>query len=324
MQIPAELREATDRALEGVSRKALNERASRMSDLYRSGGASAVAIRDELDALAYAISRLPATYAAVRNALERLRDRSPEFNPGSVLDLGAGPGTASWAATGAWPSIESITQIDSNSKLLGLGASLSASASSNALRNANRIGADITREFGDDMRVDLAILSYTLAELGPAQIALVLASAWRRCSGAVVIVEPGTPQGYEHILRARDLLRTSGARILAPCPHETKCPLAVPDWCHFVQRVARSRDHMLLKSAELAYEDEKFSYLIAVREPLFQPASQPRILARPEVGMKTINVKLCKLDGSAQLMTVTKRDAHAFKRAKKKIWGDEL
>ena len=37
-----------------------------------------------------------------------------------------------------------------------------------------------------------------------------------------------------------------GAAILAPCPHAQACPLVEPDWCHFVQRLPRSRDHRLL------------------------------------------------------------------------------
>jgi ribosomal protein RSM22 (predicted rRNA methylase) len=324
MQLPVDLRGAIDQALEGVSRNSLAERASRISEIYRAGGASSLAICDEMDALAYAVARMPATYAAVRNALSRFEERCPEFAPSRILDLGAGPGTASWAATEAWPAIESIAQIDSNNPLLNLGRRFAESSPSHALRNAHRVAADLAHEPESGQPVDLVLVSYTLAEFGPAKMNKVLISTWLRCSGAVVIVEPGTPLGYERILRARDLLIAQGARILAPCPHQLKCPLLAPDWCHFVQRVARSRDHMLLKSAEAPYEDERFSYLIAVREHLFHPAGKDRILAQPDAGKVFITAKLCKLDGASGLVTIAKRDKDGFKLAKKKSWGDQF
>jgi ribosomal protein RSM22 (predicted rRNA methylase) len=96
-----------------------------------------------------------------------------------------------------------------------------------------------------------------------------------------------------------------------------------PDWCHFAQRVPRSRDHRLVKATTLAYEDEKFSYLIAVRPDLFVPPGSDRILARPSIGKVEANFKLCRRDGSSALVSITKRDAAAFKAAKKKDWGDE-
>jgi ribosomal protein RSM22 (predicted rRNA methylase) len=324
MQLPFELREAMARVLEGVSRTELAERAARMSEMYREGGASAKAIRDEMDALAYAVSRMPATYAAVRNAFGRLVERCPEFRPRSVLDLGAGPGTASWAAVDAWPEIDAISQVDAHAPLMRMGKAMAEEASSEALRNARQIIADLGRAFEDDLQADLVIVSYTLAELRRTEIAELMAGAWRRCAGALVVVEPGTPAGYERILRARDAAMEMGGRILAPCPHEKRCPLMAPDWCHFAQRVARSRDQMILKSATLGYEDEKFAYVIAVREELFHPGGSDRILARPEMGKAGVSLKLCRRDGSAGLVTIGRRDAEVFKPAKKREWGDEI
>src|SRR6266481_878018 len=62
--LPAALRVALDRALDGVPRKGLAERAARTSEAYRAGRPSAGVIREPDDALAYALTRLPATYAA--------------------------------------------------------------------------------------------------------------------------------------------------------------------------------------------------------------------------------------------------------------------
>ena len=323
MLLPAPLRNALETELEGVSRTTLSERAARMSQAYRTTSTSAQTIRDDQDALAYAVTRMPATYAAVRHVLGRLQERCPQFEPASVADLGAGPGTASWAAVDAWPAIASITQVDHNPALMALGRELAASASP-PLIDATYIGGDFAGQQNLDTGADLVLLSYAIAELAPTQIAAALARAWDQCTGAIVIVEPGTPTGYQRILHARGLLITKGARIVAPCPHELACPLAAPDWCHVAQRVPRTRDHRFVKSSALGYEDEKFSYLIAVRENLFAPPAANRILVRPSIGRAEAAFKLCCRDGSCGLVNITKRDPAAFKYAKKKEWGDEF
>jgi ribosomal protein RSM22 (predicted rRNA methylase) len=323
MQIPAELRSALDACLEGVARAELMQRAERISSLYRERAGSAVAVRDETDALAYAITRSPATYGAVRNVLERLAERNPEFNPKSVLDLGSGAGAASWAVCDRWPQIGVITQIDCNGPLFALNAKLAGNAQSEALRGAKRVTADVTRVLDADA-AELVVLSYMLAEMADPQVQAVLKQAWERCTGAMVVVEPGTPVGYRKILAVRRFALENGGRILAPCPHEEACPLVAPDWCHFAQRVERSRDHRMVKGAELPYEDEKFSYVIAVREAIFVPAVAARILARPLEDRATITVKLCRIDGLAGEATVLRRARQEYKKAKKSGWGGEF
>jgi ribosomal protein RSM22 (predicted rRNA methylase) len=323
MQIPSELRAALDASLEGVKRGQLTERAERISSLYRDSAGSSLAIRDETDALAYAITRSPATYGAVRNVLSHLQERSPAFVPQTALDLGSGAGASSWAIAEAFPQIASITQADRNQPLLSLGRNLAQHASSAALRNATQLTTDLARNLPESP-ADLVVLSYVLAELPPEQAQSLFVAAWGLCSGALVLVEPGTPAGFGHILSARFILGGGGAHILAPCPHQYGCPILSPDWCHFAQRIERSRDHRLLKSANLPYEDEKFSYLIAVREPYFTPASAARILARPQKAKTRITLKLCQPNGAANLVAISRRDKPAYARSKKKDWGDEI
>src|ERR1700687_1541202 len=74
--------------------------AASISRTYRDGGGS-TAIRSETDALAYALARMPATYAAVTASQNALREVNPGFAPQNLLDVGAGPGTATWAAAEA-------------------------------------------------------------------------------------------------------------------------------------------------------------------------------------------------------------------------------
>src|SRR5258707_2675198 len=121
--LPAELKAALDAKLQGVSRNDAAERAALISQTYRDGGGSS-AIRSEADALAYALARMPATYAAVSASLNALREIRPDFAPTSLLDVGAGPGTATWAATAAFPSLTSLVLLDSNSALRALALDL--------------------------------------------------------------------------------------------------------------------------------------------------------------------------------------------------------
>ena len=103
--IPAELKAALDAKLEGLSRNDVAARAAVISKTYREGGNSSL-IKSQTDALAYALARMPATYAAVSACLNALIEARPDFAPQALLDVGAGPGTASWAAGEAFPSLQ--------------------------------------------------------------------------------------------------------------------------------------------------------------------------------------------------------------------------
>src|SRR6202012_4001568 len=195
MQIPIELRAALNASLEGIPRGPLTERAERISSLYRNGTGSSIAIRDQTDALAYAITRSPATYGAVHSVLTRLRERNPAFAPQSSLDLGSGTGAAGWAIAETFPQIASITQADQNQPLLNLSRILAQRASSNALRNATQLTTDLNRNL-PDKSADLVVLSYVLAELPPEQAQSLFVAAWALCAGALVLIEPGTPAGF--------------------------------------------------------------------------------------------------------------------------------
>ena len=111
--LPAELRAALQRKAEGLSRSDAADRAAAISQTYRGGGGSG-AIRGEPDALAYALTRMPATYAAVVASVNALREIRPEFAPESLLDVGAGPCTATWAAAQAFDSLNEFAAIDAN------------------------------------------------------------------------------------------------------------------------------------------------------------------------------------------------------------------
>lgn len=321
--LPPALRLAADRLLEGVARKGLAERAAKISAGYRGGETSRAVVTDEADAVAYVLSRLPATYAADAFVFAQALAMAPDFTPKRLLDAGAGPGGASWAALETWSGIETATLLDASRPFLDMAAKLAIEGGP-ALKSANFLRGDLTAPATDWPQADLVTASYALAEIAPARQAQTVLALWAATDGMLALIEPGTPDGYRRILAARDTLIAAGAELLAPCPHALACPLVAPDWCHFVQRLPRSRDHRLAKGADLPFEDEKFSYLVAVRPGVQALPRTARILSPPRVTKPAITFKLCTIAGAAELADVPRRDKAAYAWARRLDWGDAL
>jgi ribosomal protein RSM22 (predicted rRNA methylase) len=314
--LPAELQAALSVRLEGLSRHDAATRAARISQIYRDGGGSD-GIRSDVDALAYALARMPATYAAVAAALNALCAVKPNFAPQSLLDIGAGPGTASWAAAEAFSSLTCFALLDDNDVLRALALDL--------MRGGFRFDDPDYRK-GDARALlakaepaDLVIAGYMIGELRERERTELVGLAWKRTRDTLVIVEPGTPKGYERIIALRTQLIAQGAHVAAPCPHDRDCPLTPPDWCHFAQRLPRSRAHKAIKGVELPFEDEKFAYVALTRAPVTHRA--PRILAPPAVTKVEVVTKLCTTEGLV-FATAPRRDKNAYSDARKRRWGE--
>ena len=316
--LPRYITAALDRLSEGVSRNELARRAAAISDAYRSGGGSAV-IANETDALAYALVRMPATYAAVAACFDALQTARPDLAPQSMIDLGAGPGTATFAAAEAFPSLARFSLTDTNESLHALARLLT--RGNDRLRNS-QYKLSSARAFLNGVEdADLVVGSYVIGELDDAERAALAELMWRRTRDVLVVAEPGTPDGYQRIIAARAQLIAEGAHVVAPCPHDAPCPLTPPDWCHFAQRLPRSRAHKQLKGADAPFEDEKFSYVVLSRTATERRSS--RILAQPAQTKATITAKLCTADG-VTMATVQRRDKQAFAKARRWRWGDAI
>jgi ribosomal protein RSM22 (predicted rRNA methylase) len=316
--LPAELKAALDARLQGFSRNDAAARAASISKTYRDGGGSG-AILSEADALAYALARMPATYAAVTASLNALREITPDFAPKSLLDVGAGPGTASWAAAEAFLSLQSFDLVDANMALRALALNLA--SSSMRLRDMTYARGEACPALADAKAADLVVASYVIGELGDTERTALAELMWAKTRDTLLIVEPGTPAGYVRIIAMRAHLIAAGAHVAAPCPHDRACPLTAPDWCHFTQRLPRSRAHKQIKGAELAFEDEKFAYLALTRAPVAQHPS--RVLSQPVVGKVEVAAKLCTADGVV-VAKIPRRAKADYGAARRWRWGDAL
>jgi ribosomal protein RSM22 (predicted rRNA methylase) len=316
--LPAELKAALDGKLRGFSRNDAASRSATISKTYRDGGGSG-AIRSETDALAYALARMPATYAAVTASLNALVEIRPDFEPKNLLDVGAGPGTATWAAAETFPSLQRFTLLDANDALRALALGLV--TDSFRLRDVSYERGEARGALAKADAADLVMASYMIGEISDGERRALAELMWAKTKDTLLVVEPGTPAGYARIIALRERLIALGAHVAAPCPHDGKCPLQPPDWCHFTQRLQRSRAHKQVKGAELPFEDERFAYIALTRAPLAQRPS--RVLAQPTVSKVEIAARLCTPEGLA-LTKVPRRAKADYAAARRWRWGDAV
>ncbi len=318
MELPPPLRQAIDRVLSGA--RDLAPAAAALSQRYREERRDGKAhVASERDALAYLAVRLPATYAAVRASFAAVAEARPDFAPKTALDVGAGPGTALWAAAACWPHLSNAVLVEASPMFRACGERLAAEA---PLPRLTWRTADMAHDALECEPRDLVTLAYALNEIAPEDRSRVIERLWRMTADTLVIVEPGTPAGWERILAARAQLFAAGAHVVAPCPHAQACPLVPPDWCHFAQRVARSRVHRQTKRADVPWEDEKFSYVAVSRNAA--PAGGARVIAHPRKASGRVTLKLCRPDGSAGEQLFSRRDGAVYKRAARSDWGSSL
>lgn len=320
--LPLPLALAIEARLEGRAQAPLREKARRLSDNYRARRSTREAIRDEDDALAYALTRMPATYAAISAVLGRFAEEQPDFAPRRLLDAGCGLGAAAYAAREVWPGLTALTLLDGSAAFLALARALMAEHADAPLQEAQTVEADLLRlPAPGDAPYDLVVAAYAFTEIAESALPGVVDSLWARSGGALVIVEPGTPRDHARLLALRDRLIGLGAKVLAPCPHDAPCPMRAPDWCHFSARLPRRRAHRLLKGADAPFEDEKFAYLAVSREGGAPPPA--RIIAPARVNKAGISLKLCTNKALCETF-VPKREKARYERMRRKDWGDPL
>ncbi|OFW70263.1 MAG: hypothetical protein A2977_01185 [Alphaproteobacteria bacterium RIFCSPLOWO2_01_FULL_45_8] len=279
---------------------------------YRTSSEQKKNIQSGEEGVAYALARLPATFQVLGYTLEELK-KVTGITPTSYLDIGCGPGASYWAMKDLYPALSDISLLENNRFMFELLTMFIDKEPSLSL-----IQEDAGR-FDPPKAYDLVSFSYSLGEMKD-QDAL-LEKYWDATKSALILTEPGTPNGFQTILNARRFLQDQGAFFAAPCGHNGPCPLsdAPKDWCHFSVRVKRTSLHKLIKRGNLGYEDEKFSYLIATKNPA-APLGE-RILKKPLKGKGHIRFDLCTPDG-VKRKTISKSNALLYPSAKNKEWGN--
>ncbi|TDE98986.1 methyltransferase domain-containing protein [Occultella glacieicola] len=317
-RLPAPLAAAIDAVVAEHPASKVAAAARSLSDRYLADHAATAPIIDSrLRAAAYVLTRMPATYAAARAAVEQVRLSVPDLDPRRVLDLGCGTGGVSAAVADAFDGIDELRLVDYSADALALAQRLLAGAGPRLVATQRRLGGNPVPDGGG--AVDLAVCGFVLGELDDAARAAVVAELVA-AAPTVVVVEPGTPAGYRRILAAREQLLAAGLTLAAPCPHHEPCPLAGDDWCHAVARLERTVAHREAKGGSRDYEDEKFSYVAATRLPVARPAA--RVLRHPQIRPGHVRLELCRADGTAAGVTVSKKQGAEYKAARRVAWGE--
>lgn len=324
MNLPIDLEEALEKEIASHPHSKLITAAQELSQRYRhrEGSECTAFMTSEAHRLAYLAVRMPATYAAVRRVLSELRQRCPQLLIKSILDVGAGPATATWAAVEVFSELSQAILLEKDACWLDVGKRLMRYSRHAVLQTSVWRQCDLRQlQLTDFNASDIVIMSYIVGELPQESFLEAIAQGWKATSQILVLIEPGTPHGFARIKEARHQLLSQGASLIAPCPHKESCPMPKNDWCHFAERLERSSTHKSIKEVALGYEDEKFSYLIASKYDM--PLPTARILRHPQHHSGHINFSLCTVKGLEEL-TLSRRHGELYKKARKLDWGDIL
>ena len=316
MDISEELKNAIEELLSKNKTNEIIENAQIISNRYRNNdGKGRRLLTKQNEAISYAISRMPATYSAVYSAVQQTIENYDE-NLETLLDIGAGTGAVTWAVN----ELLEITEgkcLERENNMINIGKQL--------MRNTkmSKVKWEQFDVLQDDIveKADIVITSYMINELPENEKETVIKKMWNATNKLLIIIEPGTPAGFNNILKVREKLLNNGGYIIAPCSHQGECKIPKDDWCAFYTRVFRSAIHKQAKKGELGYEDEKFSYIAFSKVPI--KTNGDRILRHPQIYKGYVNVKLCTKDG-IQERKYSKKDGEIYKKVRKLDAGEKI
>ena len=325
MELPIELKIAIEKRLENANIKQLQKDAENISIKYRTeSGQGKRLLTEELEALSYSAVRMPATFGAVCTALKNMLETYTSVIDGTgietLLDVGAGTGAGTWAAS-RFLDFEKVTCLEREDVMLNLGKSLMKESDDEEMKKVVWKKFDLLTDNIEE-KADLVICSYVLNELSDADRMKALDKLWKATNKFLLIIEPGTPGGFNQLKEIRIKLIENGASVIAPCTNSGKCCMPENDWCHTTCRVSRSKIHKLLKNGDVPYEDEKFSY-IAVCKENFKINRISRVLRHPIIEPGKITLEVCSEEGIKQIL-ITKKDKELFKKARKVKCGEMM
>lgn len=316
MDLPIEIKKYIENELNKINKNDLYDKAKAISVNYRANeGKGERLLKSEDEAIAYAISRMPATYGAVYSSLKNsLEIYSPSIK--TVADIGAGTGTAT-IAINELLNVDKIECFEREDSMQKVGKNIFDNYNDLSYktnwRKLDICSDEITEKY------DLVVTSYMLNEISDEQKGIIIEKLWKISNKMLLIVEPGTIVGYKNIINAKQKLIGMGSKVIAPCKND-ECKLPKDDWCNFSCRVQRTKKHKELKEGNAPYEDEKYMYL-AVSKEEFDKTDKKRILRHPMIYSGFVKLKVCGKEEISEI-TISKKDKEKFKIARKSKAGD--
>ena len=286
---------------------------------YQSPSRRNTYVNDHSMAALYMIARGRSIMGVVEKIITQ--DLEVFSNVESVVDFGGGPGTFLFAIS-KFKTLNKYTNVERSDSFIGIMNVLVEEFLSSSTTNTHvdSISSNYLKPGSQDIPTsDLCVFSYTLCERDNSLACL---SDLVEHSNMVLIIEPGTPSGFKNIIQARDKLIEKGFGTIAPCTVSNGfCPLrdSESDWCHFVERVDRSRIQRYLKNGVLGYEYEKYSYLLMSKNSIHSDGK--RIISRPNYTKHSISFDICS-EKNSHIVITKKENKSEFKIVKKSIRGD--
>lgn len=313
MDLPIEINIKIEELLSGYKLVELKEVANKLMDNYKNqSGKGNTLIDDLLMSKIYVAFRMPATFKATFEALSYSLSLFKE-DIKSVIDIGSGSGAASIAANLLLGNIPT-TCLEKDNNMIEIAKKIS------PFDHFIYQNFDIAKDEIVGQK-DLVIESYMLNELKEADLESAIEKMWFSAAKMLILVEPGTPKGYQILLKARDIILKNKGYIIAPCPHMDKCPMLEDDWCHFSTRVQRSKMHRLLKEGEAPFEDEKYAYMAFSKAENVRATS--RVLRHPVIKKNSVSLHLCTKNGLEDIENY-KSEKEKYKKARKIKVGDDF
>lgn len=306
MLLPEEIRAKINELFGGLNKKMLVEKRENLTSKYKSNQAVNKSVFDSKeDSIAYAISRMPATYSVIYTLISDLVSQGKIEKVLSVFDIGSGTGAGFFACKELFENAE-ISLFERDLKMI-------------SVFNEFETKKDVNRfDFlydSLDRKADLVMSSYVFSELSEEGRNIAINKMLDASNRYVLIIDTGTPRTYENFMRLKTQLQKRGYIITAPCESE-KCGLK-NDYCQFYARVERSSLLKMSKSGELSYEDEKYFYLLIDKNAEnIENLEEARVIRRPIIKTNFVELKLCSKAG-ANLKNITKKDKDLYKKARK-------
>lgn len=301
--LPSQIIEKIEELVAGLRMSSIAESYSYLSENYKRSFSPDLQYRD---ALAYACARMPATFATIEYVMQKFHAKCADYTFDNVLDVGSGTGALMCYFSQADISYHAAEKSESMIKV-----------SRQIIENCNLkpeiYKGDVSSYLKGNIKHSCSFFVYSLNEI--ANKAEVLQKVIDCTEDYIFIIEAGTPKGFELIQLAKQIAETNNCGIVAPCA-SLKCSLEKNDWCHFSVRLPRTKMHNLVKHSKLAYEDEKFCYIILSKKS-FNCCSKNRIIRRPIKKSRHIIFDICSRDGIKRVISKNKSD-------RKKEWGDEI
>ena len=307
----------------------------------------------EREAMAYLAWQMPFAYGCIERIFTDLRKRLPDFRPQNIFDFGVGPGTAVLAAEQIWNgSVKEIYGVDISEPMLAVANRLLEGIQRPPENPIEKIHFKRFLSFVDSShKYNLTVAAFSLSDLPDDGVRKMTVDAlWDQTKDVLVLVERGTPEGSRIIANARKQIlsnegyvdaqgetirpsnRKSDLHIVAPCPHEKKCPM-LGSWCHFSHRIEATPFQLEMRKIGPGFVDQKFSYLVVRRGPrpghdanstlAAQSFQWPRLIRRPIKRAGHIINDYCDVDSTFKRVTVPRSQGkEIFFDARKSKWGD--